>query len=86
MISGIKLFPNPNDGEFTLQLNSAKEQEISFQISSSGGSKIIDNKVSIPAGPYQKTFNLKTAPAGTYYLVIGDSHGRMINRQQIVVQ
>jgi hypothetical protein len=86
MISGIKLFPNPNDGIFTLQLNSAKQQEISFQISTSGGNKILENKEFIPAGLYQKNLNLKTVPAGTYYLVISDSKGRMINRQQIVVQ
>jgi hypothetical protein len=86
LISAIKLFPNPNDGIFTLQLNSSKEQEITFQVSSAGGNKIIDTKESIPAGLYQKTFNLNTIPGGTYYLVISDSQGRMMNRQQIVVQ
>jgi hypothetical protein len=86
LITGIKLFPNPNDGMFTLQLYSAKDQEISFQISTSGGNKIFDNKESIPSGLYQKSFNLNTLPAGTYYLVISDSKGRMMNRQQVVVQ
>jgi hypothetical protein len=86
MISGIKLFPNPNDGTFTLQFNSAKVQDISFQVSSSAGNKIIENKESISAGPYRKTFNLENLTSGTYYLVISDSHGRMINRQQIVIQ
>jgi hypothetical protein len=86
LIAGIKLFPNPNDGVFTLQLSSSKEQELSFQISSAGGSKILDNKESIPAGLYQKNFNLNTLPAGTYYLVISDSQGRMMNRQQVVVK
>ena len=86
IISGIKLFPNPNDGVFTLKFNSAKEQEISFQISTSGGNKILDTRETIPAGLFQKNFNLKTVPGGTYYLVISDSHGKMINRQQIVVQ
>jgi hypothetical protein len=86
LISGIKLFPNPNDGTFTLQFNSAKEQELGFQVSSAGGNKIIDNKEYIPAGLYQKTFNLNTIPGGTYYLVISDSQGRMMNRQQIVIK
>jgi hypothetical protein len=86
LISGIKLYPNPNDGTFTLQLNSLKDQEISFQISTSGGNKILENKETIPAGLYQKSFNLNTLPAGTYYLVISDSQGRMMNRQQVVVQ
>jgi hypothetical protein len=86
MISGIKLFPNPNDGTFTLQFNSAKVQEINFRISSSAGNKIIENKESIPAGQFRKVFSLKNLTAGTYYLVISDSQGRMMNRQQIVIQ
>jgi hypothetical protein len=86
VISGIKLFPNPNDGIFTLQLNSAKEQQIRMQISTSGGNQILDSKESIPAGQYQKSFNLKTLPGGTYHLVISDSHGRMLSKLQVVVQ
>ena len=85
-VSGIKLFPNPNDGAFVLQLTSRSEQEIKFQITNSGGNQILDSKESIPAGPYQKNFNLSTLPAGTYYLVISDSHGRMLSRQQVVTQ
>jgi hypothetical protein len=86
VISGIKLFPNPNDGIFTLQLNSGKEQEIRMQISTSGGNKILESKEIIQAGLYQKNFNLSTLPGGTYYLVIIDSRGRMLSRQQVVVQ
>jgi hypothetical protein len=85
-ISGIKLFPNPNDGVFTLQLNSGKEQEIRLQISTSGGNQILESKENIPAGLYQKSFNLSTLPGGTYYLVISDIHGRMMSRLQVVVQ
>jgi hypothetical protein len=85
-ITGIKLYPNPNDGIFVLQLTSRAEQEISFRISTSGGNQVLDSKESIPAGPYQKSFNLSTLPGGTYYLVISDSKGRMLSREQVVVQ
>jgi hypothetical protein len=85
-LSGIKLFPNPNDGIFVLQLNSKAEQEIRFQITASGGNQILESKESIPAGLYQKNFNLSTLPGGTYYLVISDSHGKMMSRQQVVIQ
>lgn len=85
-ITGIKLFPNPNDGVFTLQLHSVTEQEIRLQISTSGGNQVLDSRESIPVGLYQKNFNLSTLPGGTYYLVISDTHGRMLSRQQVVVQ
>jgi hypothetical protein len=85
-VSGIKLFPNPNDGAFVLQLNSRDEQELKFQITTSGGNMILDSKENIPAGLYRKNFNLGNLPGGTYYLVIRDSQGRMLSRQQIVIQ
>lgn len=85
-ISGIKIYPNPNDGTFVLQLNSGFEQEVAFQVTASGGNKILDDKEKIPAGIYRKDFNLATLPGGTYYLVISDSQGRMISRNQIVIQ
>lgn len=85
-ISGIKLYPNPNDGIFVLQLNSKADQEIRFRITASGGNQILESKESIPAGLYQKNFNLSTLPGGTYYLVISDTHGRMMSRQQVVIQ
>jgi hypothetical protein len=85
-ISGIKIYPNPNDGTFVLQLNSGFEQEVAFQVTASGGHKILENKEKIPAGVYRKDFNLATLPGGTYYLVISDLQGRMISRNQIVIQ
>ena len=85
-ITGIKLFPNPNDGIFIVQFNSAAEQEIKLQITTSGGNLILDSRESVPVGFYQKNFNLSTLPGGTYYLVISDSQGRMLSRKQVVVQ
>jgi len=85
-IYAIKLFPNPNDGIFLLQLNSTKEQAINFRITTSGGNLVLENKETVPAGLYEKNFNLSTLPGGTYYLVISDSKGKMLSRMQVVVQ
>jgi hypothetical protein len=85
-ISGIKLYPNPNDGAFVLQFNSASDQEIKLQLNTSGGNKILDSRESISTGLYQKNFNLSSLPSGTYYIVISDDMGRMISRQAVVIQ
>jgi hypothetical protein len=85
-VTGVKLFPNPNDGNFTLQLTSGKEQQVRFQMTTSGGARIMDNQETIPAGTYQKTFNMSTLPAGTYYLQILDKGGRLLGREQVVVK
>jgi hypothetical protein len=86
VIASIKLFPNPNDGAFVLQLTSSKDQELRFKITASGGNQVIDSKEYVKAGLYQKDFNLGHLPGGTYYLLISDADGKMLSRQQIVVQ
>ncbi len=85
-ISNIKLYPNPNDGNFILQFNSKTEQEMKFRITASGANQVLEIKENIPAGPYQRSFNLGTLPGGTYYLVIHDEQGRLMSRQQIIIQ
>jgi hypothetical protein len=85
-VTGIKLYPNPNDGVFILSLTSGKDQVLRFKITTSGGNQILDSKENITAGLYQKNFNLRNLPAGTYYLVISDADGRMLNREQVILQ
>jgi hypothetical protein len=85
-VSGIKLFPNPNDGNFTIQFASSKEQTIRFQVTTSSGSRILDNQETIPAGNFQKTFNLGSLPAGTYNVLILDKQSRLLSREQVVVK
>jgi hypothetical protein len=85
-ISGIKLFPNPNDGAFTLLMKSGKDQELRFQLNSSGGNQVLDIKENVKAGQFQKNFSLETLSAGTYYLVILDSNGRILSRLQVLLQ
>ena len=85
-ISGMKLFPNPNDGIFTVQFTSGKDQTMQFHVTTSGGARVIENLETVAAGPFQKTFNMDQLPAGTYYLVILDKDGKMVSRQQVIVK
>jgi hypothetical protein len=85
-ISGMKLFPNPNDGIFTVQFTSGKEQTMQFHVTTSGGARVIESLETLATGPFQKTFNMDRLPAGTYYLVILDKDGKMVSRQQVIVK
>ena len=86
LISGVKLYPNPNDGEFILQFQSGSDQEMRFQVTASNGNQILDSKENINTGLYSKNFNLGNLPGGTYYLSILDKEGKMLNRLQVVIQ
>ncbi len=85
-ITGIRLYPNPNDGNFTLEFNSGRDQLVRFRLTSPVGTTVMDQQETVPAGTYQKGFNLSTLPSGTYQLMISDREGRLISRQQVVVQ
>lgn len=86
MISEIKLYPNPSNGNFILELVSGTDQELRIQVTASGGNQVLDLKESIPAGNYRKNFNLSTLPGGSYYLIILDPQGKLLNRQNLVIK
>jgi hypothetical protein len=85
-VTGVRLYPNPNDGAFVLHFNSTKDHELRFIISTTGGNQVYDIKEKIQAGPYRKNFNLGNLPAGTYSLVITNADGKMLSREQIIMQ
>lgn len=84
IISGLKLFPNPNDGNFVLQLNSKNAQELIFKVTTAGGNQLFEDREDVAAGNYQKDFNLSTLPGGTYYIAICDKNSKVMSRLQVV--
>lgn len=85
-ISAIRLYPNPSDGNFTLQFRSATEQEFIIRLTTAGGVRILESREQATAGEYQKTFNLSALPAGSYNLHMLDHSGRLFSTQQVLVQ
>jgi hypothetical protein len=86
VLSGTKLYPNPNDGAFVLSLFSGKDQQLRFLITGSNGNQVLDTKEFVKTGQFQKKFNLETLPAGTYYIMILDAKGSLLSRLQVVIQ
>ncbi len=84
--SAVKVFPNPNNGSFSIAFTSAKEQELRFQVISSQGRILMNETQSVPTGNYTRTYQLGHLPAGNYSLRILDKDGRMITAEGIVIQ
>jgi hypothetical protein len=85
-VSAIKLYPNPNNGAFTLEFVSGKNQDLRFRFTNAGGLQVFESGESVMKGKYQRNFNLGTLPADTYYLVILDPSGKMLNRVPLLIQ
>ncbi len=85
-ISSVKLFPNPNEGNFVLEMNSKEEQELIFSVASAGGNKVLETGEKLGKGVIKKSFNLSAQPAGTYYITISDKENKILGRLQVVIK
>jgi len=69
-LRNLSLYPNPNNGTFTLTLNLEKPDDIIIQIYDLFGRLILDlNSYSTP-GEYGEEMNLSANPPGVYYLKV----------------
>ena len=79
-----KIFPNPNKGEFTVEINSIQTETFELIIFNYLGQPIFTERIMLFKRSYQRNFNLKDYPAGCYlFQLVGDSG---IISTQIVIE
>ncbi|MGE5425208.1 MAG: T9SS type A sorting domain-containing protein, partial [Syntrophothermus sp.] len=77
---GVEIFPNPNNGIFTLKLLSPVPTEISITIFSASGAKVYEDKNVPVSGNLSKKIDLSGAARGTYLLEISGEKGKMFRK------
>lgn len=78
-----KIFPNPNNGNFNIQLNAA-DGPIEIKVFDESGKEIYQERQNDFSGSHEGTINLQNAQKGFYYLKI--IQGQQISTQKIIVQ
>lgn len=78
-----KLYPNPNDSNFTIQFNSNSSGKIGIAVHDISG-RLILNKSYSNTGLFNEKVKLDNAQAGIYLVTITDGDKKMVKR--IVVQ
>lgn len=79
-IPGVEIYPNPNNGRFTLEINSIGEKTISIQIYNIPG-KVIFAEPDVPVrGKTYRTITLDSPPEGLYHMKIEGEKGSVIKR------
>jgi subtilisin-like proprotein convertase family protein len=78
-----KLYPNPNDSNFTIQFNSNSSSKIAIAVHDVSG-RLILNKSYSNTGLFNEKVKLDNAQAGIYLVTITDGEKKMVKR--IVVQ
>ena len=82
MIKGLRIYPNPTTGEFTVEMDVLEIQDLQITITNVLGQKIYFDKVGKSMGTYKKKFDFNKYSKGIYHLQIKSEKGE-INRQVI---
>ncbi|MDQ3110220.1 MAG: T9SS type A sorting domain-containing protein, partial [Bacteroidota bacterium] len=83
--AGMNIFPNPNNGSFTLTINDADYNEITVELVSVEGRVIYSDKASDVKGVYVKQLDLSTHANGIYFLRVtanGQSYIEKVVKQE----
>lgn len=82
-ISALNLFPNPNNGSFTVEMTLEERDDVRLSIMDARG-KLIQSRRTDNVTQFEEEFNLDTLPAGVYLLRVETSKGTAARR--LVVQ
>jgi subtilisin-like proprotein convertase family protein len=80
---GFALFPNPNNGEFTLKLNSDSSNDIKVNIHDMRGREVYTKSYS-NSGAFNQNINLDNVQGGIYLISVSDGNRKSVKR--IVIQ
>lgn len=76
----LSVYPNPNNGQFTVRLTSVKPESYSISVVSSNGSKIMEIKDVAVNGNIEKNIDLRPVPSGIYSVVLRNSESTVVKK------
>jgi len=72
-ISSFKVFPNPNQGRFSILIEGSSASEIEISIINILGEDIIQRNIHLESGAYRSDFELPDIKSGMYMLRLSSS-------------
>lgn len=79
-IAAAEIYPNPSDGNFSVQIELPVEQNITIDIIDNLGKLILNEDEGIQLGTFTKTISLNEFSDGVYFLIIKSDLDKMIKR------
>jgi hypothetical protein len=76
----VVLYPNPNEGAFTLMFNSAKQENYEIRVFNYLGMLIFETKNLDVVGTTRQTIDLRPAPNGVYMVIITNDLRSVVRR------
>jgi hypothetical protein len=78
-LAGFNIFPNPNNGEFTIKLNSNSGDDIKVNVYDIRG-RVIFNNVYSNTPDFTQTINLNNVQSGMYLVNVNDGRGQVTKK------
>ncbi len=78
----IKVFPNPNKGKFTIEINSQKNKKIIFKILNIKGQKVFEKEYNKRKGKNQIEIDIEGIKKGIYTII---SNSKSFNTNKIII-
>lgn len=79
-LSGLSIFPNPNNGQFTIKFNNAKD--VKLEVYDVRGRAVLSEDYNV-SGQFNETINLGSVQSGMYLLKVNNG-GKIITKKIIV--
>jgi hypothetical protein len=80
----LKLYPNPNEGNFTIEFEQPEKLQTKIEVVNSEGKVVFKEKLGKFSGKYKKELNLKEHGSGTY--IVNIHKGDKISKHKIVIE
>ncbi len=77
------VFPNPNDGTFSISLNNDEAVKTKIVITDANGKKVFEENLGKFSGKYNKEVNLKEFGSGMYTVTIESGKNKEVNKVMI---
>jgi hypothetical protein len=81
-----QVFPNPAKTLFSFTIAGKKNETIKAQLTGRNGNVMFEKNFNITQVQNHYSINVSTMPTGTYYLVLLNNKGELINKQQVNIQ
>jgi len=82
-ISAFSIYPNPNEGVFTVSFSGESNTDYTIEIISANGSVVETERTRSPAGNYKKDFDLSSYGSGVYLLRV--THNNQSSSYRMIV-
>ncbi|MFN0203287.1 MAG: T9SS type A sorting domain-containing protein, partial [Bacteroidia bacterium] len=84
-VGNVSIYPNPNDGTFTLAMTKVTGTAANVKVFNLQGQAVFQNSLNIENGAAAQTFNLSHLANGTYFVQI-ESNGSRTNHKIVIAK